>query len=80
MSESETPVRLATNQRKIIYDEQSASLAYLGAAAAGSSAADPFWRIQRITYGPGNSFSIAFADGNVEFDNVWDDRASLAYS
>jgi hypothetical protein len=57
---------------------------YKGEALPGSSAASALWRIQRITIttdGGGNDdVAIAWADGNADFDNVWDDRLILSYA
>lgn len=57
--------------------EVSGSYVYIGEASPGTleSAAD--WRIQRVNTSTGK---IHYADSNSEFDNVWDDRASLTYA
>lgn len=78
--ESHAPVRLPSSLRNVVYDEVSASLAYFGVAAPGANTGDPVWMIQRFNFGPGNSLATTFADGNAEFDNVWNDRTSLSYS
>lgn len=80
LSESSAPVRLPSNLRKILYDEPSSSVAYLGTAAPGSTPADAVWRIQRLSYGPGNNLIVEWADGDAEYDNVWDNRSALNYS
>lgn len=61
------------------YDEVSSSLAYLGTASAGTSNSSALWQIQKLSF-TGNSVSITWADGNANFDNVWNNRASLSYS
>ena len=61
------------------YDEVSSSLAYLGMASAGTSNSSALWQIQKLSF-TGNSVSITWADGNANFDNVWNNRASLSYS
>lgn len=39
------------------------------------------WRICKMTYNGSNQITdIQWADGNEEFDNVWNDRASLSYT
>ena len=55
-------------------------LFYRGFAVPGTLESDAKWRIERVQIElDGDSASI-WADGNVLFDNVWDDRLSLAYS
>lgn len=60
-------------------DEASATVTYVGQAQDGSDIGDPVWQIQRIT-SSGGATEIEWADGNNDFDNVWDDRAALTYS
>lgn len=60
-------------------DEASATVTYVGQAQDGSDIADPVWQIQRIT-SSGGATEIEWADGNNDFDNVWDDRSSLTYN
>lgn len=60
-------------------DEASATVTYVGQAQDASSVGDPLWQIQRIT-SSGGTTEIEWADGNNNFDNVWDNRAALTYS
>lgn len=60
-------------------DGSDPSNVYVGEAAAAVTGVSPFWRIQKVVVS-GASVSVLWADGNEEFDNVWDDRASLVYS
>jgi hypothetical protein len=62
------------------YDQVSDTLAYLGDAVVGGSSASAIWRIQKLVFTTAGSVTITFADGNVNFDNVWNNRASLSYS
>lgn len=80
MKESFLPVRAPAALKATRIDEVSPSLSYYGVAAPGSATSAPVWMIQKIATGPGNSLVITWADGNTEFDNVWDDRASLTYT
>ena len=80
MRESYLPIRHPGTLKKVILDEASASLLYFGVAAPGALTSADVWQIQKIVIGPGNSVAITWADGNAEFDNVWDNRASLSYS
>lgn len=62
------------------YDQVSDVLAYLGDASVGSATSGSVWRIQKLVFTTAGSVTITFADGNTNFDNVWDNRASLSYS
>lgn len=55
---------------------------YQGWAEPGTTTATGTWRIRRIvqTGAADSDYSITFADGNRNFDNVWDNRTGLAYS
>lgn len=64
---------------KLELDEVSASETYVGLADPGTATSDPNWQIKKITT-TGPDVEITFADGDANFDNVWDDRASLTYS
>jgi hypothetical protein len=57
--------------------DEGSTYVYIGHAIPGASTADDVWRIQRLTVA---SNAIVFADGNSNFDNIWDNRASLSYS
>lgn len=50
---------------------------YLGEATPGASQASAIWRVMKFDSSTG---SIKWADGNDNFDNVWDDYASLTYN
>lgn len=56
---------------------ESATYIYVGEAAPGTQASAAAWRISRLTVADRR---LEWADGDGEFDNVWDDRASLSYS
>ena len=59
-------------------DDASATVSYVGEAAAGSAESAAAWRVKRIDESAGTS--ILWADGDTNFDNVWDDRTSLTYT
>lgn len=63
----------------IIIDEPSATETYIGKAALGSALGDAVWQIQYIEV-LGAITRITWADGDSEFDNVWNNRASLTYT
>lgn len=59
--------------------DEGASTTYVGTATVGSTTSSGVWRIKRLSTS-GTVTTIAWADGNSNYDNVWDDRASLSYS
>ncbi len=60
-------------------DDAGSGITYVGKAAVGSVTSDAVWQIQRLTETTGD-LVVQFADGNADFDNIWDNRASLSYS
>jgi len=60
-------------------DNNGANLSYFGYADLGTADTDPLWRIKRVTVSS-NITKVEYADGNRDFDNVWDDRGSLTYA
>lgn len=63
-----------------IIDIVSDYLIYKGWAAVGSLTSAPLWRIQKIVIGFDDDVTKTWADGDAEFNNVWDNRLGLAYS
>jgi hypothetical protein len=62
-------------------DEASATVFYKAWAAPGSSSADAAWRLQRITLSSTEADATTeWADGNTNYDKIWDDRATYTYS
>lgn len=59
-------------------DEASATITYVGTAAPGTLTSAASWAIKRLDSTSG--LVVLWADGNSNFDNIWDDRASLSYS
>lgn len=56
-------------------------LIYRGWAQPGSATSSGVWRIRRTRFvGADDDVIHDWADGNTNFDNVWDDRASLTYN
>lgn len=70
-----TPLALQYDQ-----DADPPTIAYLGVAQPGASTAAAVWRIQKLTFNAGGDVVITWADGNGNFDNIWNNRASLTYS
>lgn len=61
-----------------IDDATTADVTYLGKAAIGTATSAAGWQIAKLSTASG--LIKTWADGNVNFDNVWDNRASLSYS
>ena len=77
MGISHLPANLGQNLAQRVDDQT--SVIYLGVAPIASLSSDPIWSIKRLSI-TGGAITIEWADGNDLNDNVWDDRASLAYS
>lgn len=57
---------------------ESAPYTYIGKAEIGSAEGSAVWQIKRIDETSG--MKILYADGNINFDNIWSNYASLSYS
>ena len=54
---------------------------YVGYAVSGSAKNAAVWRIMKITYDVNNNpTDVQWADGDVEFNNIWDNRVGGSYS
>ena len=73
-----------TSEDEMVYAKQtdfvSDTLIYRGDATVGSATSSPLWRIRKLDIGPDGDVSETWADGDANFNNIWDDRASLTYS
>jgi hypothetical protein len=67
------------SQYTMRFDDDASGVAYLGEAATGAATASAVWRIKKITT-TGIDIVILWADGNTNFDNVWDNHLTLSYS
>lgn len=65
-------------ETRIEEDSVNINLSYVGKSATGSVTSTATWQIQRLDETTG--LTQEWADGNSNFDNVWDDRESLSYS
>jgi hypothetical protein len=59
-------------------DEATATITYVGQAAPGTATSAAAWSIKRLDSTSG--LVVLWADGDANFNNIWDDRASLSYS
>jgi len=77
---SPSAVETITYTTALDYDVNG-NLIYQGQAVPGSAKSAAVWKIKKFTYdGSSNLTDIQFADGNNDFDNIWNNRASLNYS
>ena len=53
---------------------------YKAEALPGTADSAPEWRIRRIVVTEDCDSTETWADGDAEFDNVWDDRLTLTYA
>ena len=68
---------------KVLIDPPAApatGVQYVGYAQPGSETADSVWAITRLTYSSSDLAAAEWAAGSNKFDQVWDNRAALAYS
>jgi hypothetical protein len=77
--DEETGEALVKSKEQIVlYDDAADPINYLGKAPFGSADDAAVWQIRRIDLTTG--VVMKAADGNANFDNIWDDRASLTYT
>lgn len=62
------------------YDVASSTVSYIGKAKLGTPTSSAGWKIKRLTTDAAGGVVVEYADGDAEFDNVWDNRANLVYS
>jgi hypothetical protein len=64
----------------VAYDANG-NIQYKGWAAPGTAKASAGWRIMKITYdGSQNITDKQWADGDLQFNNIWNNREGLSYS
>lgn len=56
------------------------TVAYFGRAVPGSLTSAAVWQIKKLDFGVDGDVAVTWADGDADFNNVWDNRASLSYS
>lgn len=60
-------------QYSVLMDDTGTYL-YVGEALPNTATSSASWRIKRVS-----DTSVLYADGNSNFDNIWDNRASYSY-
>lgn len=71
-------LRKGSANEALIMEDTGAGVLYVGMAPAGSALSAPVWKIKQILTS-GLVLRILWADGNGQYDNIWDDRAALTY-
>mgnify|MGYP001577280341 CR=1 FL=1 len=63
------------------WDYASTTIRYQGHASPGTATSAARWRIKRFTFdSQGRHTATEFAGGSGEYNQIWDDRASLSFS
>lgn len=61
--------------------DASNNLEYFGLAKGGTAKSAALWLIKNLLYDASNNLTdVQLANGSIQFDQVWDDRAALSYS
>lgn len=60
--------------------ENNDTIIYIGEAIPGSIDSASVWRMKRLTLNAEGDVTEEWADGNANFDNIWNNRATLSYS
>ena len=63
----------------VLIDEGNPNVIYKGFASPSAKLDEPVWAIQKITH-LNDVCSYQWADGNKNFDNIWNNRAELTYA
>jgi len=63
----------------VLLDETEGGVTYVGKASPSSPTSAAVWQIKKLETN-GTVFSVLFAGGSDNFNNVWDNRTSLSYS
>ena len=66
-----------------VNDDPGNDFIYIGEAAPGSLTSAAVWRIKRIEFtnpGVDEDLETLWADGDSQFDNIWDNHLALSYS
>ena len=65
-------------ETRIIEDSGNINISYVGKSATGSVTSTATWQVRRLDETTG--LIQEWADGDSDFNNIWDDRESLSYS
>jgi len=79
LSADTSSVETRSKAMATVVDKATANITYVGEAAVGSSPSSSVWRVKRLSQS-GDVLMIEWADGDSNFNNNWNNRASLSYS
>lgn len=68
-----------TSPQTVYLDEFDSNTTYVGLANLGANTNGSIWLIKKISI-LGSITSITYADGNAEYDNIWDNRYTYSYN
>lgn len=74
-----TPIQGMNDEVAVRVDDAGGGVSYVGKAKAGTATSLPRWQIKRVTIVVTDSV-VEWADGDNQYDNIWDNRAALVYS
>ena len=77
---SPTAVEVVDNYTIFLDYDGDGNLIYAGKAKLGSTASEAVWQIIQLSYSSGNLSSKKWANGDLLFDKVWNNRVSESYS
>lgn len=70
-----------SDERRQIFDYDGGSMiVYIGKAGASAKTTESRWQIRKLTYSGTSVIQINFADGNSEFNKIWDNRTTYDYT
>lgn len=79
--EDGTVIQSAQVIKRIDDDSGSTDVIYVAAALPSTATSAASWQIKRITLTSGSfPITIEWADGDLSFDNIYDNREALSYS
>jgi hypothetical protein len=72
--------QLAARHKVAMARDGSGNVEYVGLAAIGAAKSAAAWQIRKLVYTGDEIDDILWAEGDTDFDHIWDDRAGLSYS
>jgi len=74
-----SPIAVVSEPYAIRLDDVGSGVTYVGYALPGTATSVASWQVKRLTETSGDCV-VEWADGDADFNNIWDDRAGLSYS
>lgn len=69
------------DERRQIFDYEGGNIViFIGRAHPSTKVTEAAWQIRKFTYATNLITNIEFANGNSNFDKVWNDRADYDYT